>query len=294
MLAFPLSGGLYGEEKSMSDARSTVSTNPARSSSFPATGDLRGRVALVTGVGRKRGIGSAVCLALASRGADVVLSYWKAYDREMPWGSDEDEPEALLEELRASGVRAEGVEADLSRSDSAQLLLDATQERLGRPSILINTAAYSTRDGFETLDADTIDAHYAVNVRAMALLSVGFARRYPGGPGGRIVNFSSGQSLGPMPGELAYVATKGAIEAFTRTLAAEVGHKGITVNAINPGPTDTGWMTEELKREIAPMFPSGRIGQPEDAARLVAFLAGDEAAWITGQIIHSEGGFLRS
>jgi len=251
-------------------------------------------VALVTGVGRRRGIGSAVCLALASRGADVVLSYWKAYDCEMPWASDEDEPEALLRQLRAAGVGAEGIEMDLSRSDSARLLLDATEERLGRSSILVNTAAYSTRDGFETLEAEALDAHYAVNVRAMALLSVGFARRYPGGPGGRIVNFSSGQSLGPMPGELAYVATKGAIEAFTRTLAAEVGHKGITVNAINPGPTDTGWMPEELKREIAPKFPSGRVGQPEDAAKLVAFLAGDEAAWITGQVIHSEGGFFRS
>jgi 3-oxoacyl-[acyl-carrier protein] reductase len=278
----------------MSDSSSTVSTNPARSSSVPASGDLRGRVALVTGVGRRRGIGSAVCLALASRGADVVLSYWKAYDREMPWGSNEDEPEALLGELRAAGIRAEGIELDLSRSDSARLLLDVTEERLGRPSILVNTAAYSTRDGFETLDAEALDAHYAVNVRAMALLSVGFARRYPGGPGGRIVNFSSGQSLGPMPGELAYVATKGAIEAFTLTLAAEVGHKGITVNAINPGATDTGWMTEEMKREIVTKSPSGRIGQPEDAARLVAFLAGDEAAWITGQVIHSEGGFLRN
>jgi 3-oxoacyl-[acyl-carrier protein] reductase len=277
----------------MSDTRSTVFTNQARSSAVPASGDLRGRVALVTGVGRRRGIGSAVCLALASRGADVVLSFWKAYDREMPWASDEDEPEALLGQLRDAGVRAEGIEMDLSRSDSARLLLDATEERLERPSILVNTAAYSTRDDFETLDAEALDAHYAVNVRAMALLSVGFARRYPGGSGGRIVNFSSGQSLGPMPGELAYVATKGAIEAFTRTLAAEVGNKGITVNAVNPGPTDTGWMTEELKREIAPRFPSGRIGQPEDAAKLVAFLAGDEAAWITGQVIHSEGGFLR-
>ena len=277
----------------MSDTRSTVSTNQARSSAVPASRDLRGRVALVTGVGRRRGIGSAVCLALASRGADVVLSFWKAYDREKPWASDEDEPEALLGQLRDAGVRAEGIEMDLSRSDSARLLLDATEERLERPSILVNTAAYSTRDDFETLDAEALDAHYAVNVRAMALLSVGFARRYPGGSGGRIVNFSSGQSLGPMPGELAYVATKGAIEAFTRTLAAEVGNKGITVNAVNPGPTDTGWMTEELKREIAPRFPSGRIGQPEDAAKLVAFLAGDEAAWITGQVIHSEGGFLR-
>src|SRR5688572_9187435 len=278
----------------MSDSRSTISTNPAYPSSVPAIGDLRGRVALVTGVGRKRGIGSAVCLALASRGADVILSYWKAYDREMPWGSDEDEPEALLGELRATGVRAEGVEADLSRSNSPGSLLDAAEDKLGRMSILVNTAAYSTRDGFETLDADTIDAHYAVNVRAMALLSVGFAKRYPGGPGGRIVNFSSGQSLGPMQEELAYAATKGAIEAFTRTLAAEVGHKGITVNAINPGPTDTGWMTEELKNEIAPKFPLDRIGEPEDAARLVAFLSSDEAAWITGQVIHSEGGFIRS
>ena len=280
----------------MSDDRSTVSGNPTQPLPIPGatTKDLRGRVALVTGVGRRRGIGSAVCRALASCGADVVLSYWRAYDREMPWASDEDEPEAMLGELHAAGVRAEGVEADLSRPDSPGSLLDAAEERLGRPSILVNTAAYSTRDGFETLDAEALDAHYAVNVRAMALLSVGFARRYPGGPGGRIVNFSSGQSLGPMPGELAYVATKGAIEAFTLTLAAEVGHKGITVNAINPGPTDTGWMTEELKREMAPRFPSGRIGQPEDAAKLVAFLAGDEAAWITGQVIHSEGGFFRS
>ena len=276
----------------MSDDRPTPGNQPQPLST--ATGDLRGRVALVTGVGRRRGIGSAVCRALASRGADVVLSYWGAYDREMPWASDEDEPEALLGELRAAGVGAEGVEIDLSGSDSARLLLDAAEEGLGRPSILVNTAAVSTRAGFEALDAETLDAHYAVNVRAMALLSVGFARRYPGGPGGRIVNFSSGQSLGPMPEELAYVATKGAIEAFTRTLAVEIGHKGITVNAVNPGPTDTGWITEELEREITPKFALGRIGEPEDAARLVAFLAGDEAAWITGQVIHSEGGFFRS
>jgi len=251
-------------------------------------------VALITGVGRKRGIGSAVCRALASRGADVVFSYWKDYDRETPWASEEDEPEALLGELLAAGVGAEGVELDLSLPDSAQRLLDGAEEVFGRPSILVNIAAYSTRDGFEDLDAETLDAHYAVNVRAMALLSVEFARRYPGGPGGRIVNFSSGQSLGPMPGELAYVATKGAIEAFTKTLAVEVGHKGITVNAVNPGPTHTGWMTEELEQELLPKFPLGRIGHPEDAARLVAFLASDGAAWITGQIIHSEGGFFRS
>jgi 3-oxoacyl-[acyl-carrier protein] reductase len=254
---------------------------------------LRGKIALVTGVGRRRGIGSAICRALACRGADVFFTYWGGYDRDVSGDLDEGGPEALREELRGMGVRAEGVELDLSLPESPERLLDAVAGRLGPPSILVNNAAYSTRDGFERLDAETLDAHYAVNLRAAALLCVGFARRYPGGPGGRIINLTSGQSLGPMPNEIAYAATKGAIEAFTVTLAAEVGHRGITVNAVNPGPTDTGWMTERLKRELSARFPAGRVGEPEDAARLVAFLAGDEARWITGQIIHSEGGFLR-
>jgi 3-oxoacyl-[acyl-carrier protein] reductase len=276
----------------VSDARSLVPSSGIQPFYNPT--NLRGRVALVTGVGRQRGIGFAVCRALASRGADIVYSFWKAYDSESPWASEEDEPRTLLGELRDAGVRAEGVEVDLSSPDAAWRLLDRVEESLGRPSILVNVAAYSSRDGFEQLDAETLDAHYAVNVRAMALLSVEFARRYPGGPGGRIINFSSGQTIGPMPEELAYAATKGAIEAFTRTLATEVGHKGITVNAVNPGPTDTGWISEELAQELLPKFPSGRLGQPEDAPRLVAFLASDEAVWITGQIINSEGGFFRS
>ena len=254
---------------------------------------LRGRVALVTGASRRRGIGTAICRALAANGADVFFSHWLPFDRTQPVGADPGAPGALREELRGMGVRAEDMEIDLSLPDSPELLLDAVAGSLGPPSILINNAAYSTRDGFEKLDAETLDAHYAVNLRAAALLSVGFARRYPGGPGGRIINLTSGQSLGPMPGELAYAATKGAIEVLTVTLAAEVGRKGITVNAVNPGPTDTGWMTAELKEELAARFPSGRVGEPEDAARLVAFLASDEARWITGQILHSEGGFPR-
>ena len=252
---------------------------------------LRGKIALVTGAGRRRGIGTAICRALAHRGADVFFTYWGGYDRDVSGDFDEDGPEALREELRGIGVGAESVELDLSLPEAPEQLLDAVAGRLGPPSILVNNAAYSTRDGFEKLDAQTLDAHYAVNLRATALLCVGFARRYPGGQGGRIINLTSGQSLGPMPG--AYAATKGAIEAFTVTLAAEVGRRGITVNAVNPGPTETGWMTEELKRELAARFPAGRVGEPEDAARLVAFLAGDEARWVTGQIIHSEGGFLR-
>jgi 3-oxoacyl-[acyl-carrier protein] reductase len=254
---------------------------------------LRGKVALVTGASRRRGIGTAICRALAAEGADVFFTHWVPFDRTQPVGGEFGFPAELQGELRGMGVRAESMEIDLSLPDSPERLLDEVAERLGLPSILVNNAAYSTRDGFERLDAATLDAHYAVNVRATALLSVHFARRHGGGPGGRIVNLTSGQSLGPMTGELAYAATKGAVEALTVTLAAEVGHRGITVNAVNPGPTDTGWMTEELERELAPKFALGRLGEPEDAARLVAFLASEEAAWITGQVIHSEGGFLR-
>ena len=128
-------------------------------------------------------------------------------------------------------------------------------------------------------------------MRGTFLLTVEFARRLSGRSGGRIINLTSGQSLGPMPGELAYVATKGAVEAFTVSLSAELASHGITVNAVDPGPTDTGWMTEEVRKELLPRFPQGRIGQPEDVARLIAILASDEAAWITGQVMHSSGGF---
>jgi 3-oxoacyl-[acyl-carrier protein] reductase len=255
---------------------------------------LRGRVALVTGASRRRGIGAAICRAFAGEGADVFFTHWVPFDRTQPVGDEPEFPAALQKELRGMGVRAEGMEMDLSLPDAPGKLLDAVTERLGLLSILVNNAAYSARDGFERLDAETLDAHYAVNLRATALLSVEFARRHLGGPRGRIINLTSGPSLGPMLGELAYAATKGAIEAFTVTLAAEVGHKEITVNAVDPGPTDTGWMTEEIKRELSAKFPAGKVGEPEDAARLVAFLASDEARWITGQIIHSEGGFLRT
>ena len=127
------------------------------------------------------------------------------------------------------------------------------------------------------------------------LLAVEFARRFVPLPGrsGRIINLISGQGLGPMPNELAYGATKGAIEAFTRSLAPAVAGKGITVNAVNPGPTDSGWISTELRDVLLPKFPGGRLGTPEDAARLVAWLASPEAGWVTGQVIHSEGGFVR-
>ena len=258
-----------------------------------ASGRLAGRVAVVTGATRRGAIGAAICRALAADGADIFFTHFNPYDATMPWGADEDGPPDLARELAALGVRVGQFATDLGQPEAAQVVLDAVAAQLGPPSVLVNNAAYSTSDDYRTLSAASLDAHYAVNVRGMALLSVEFGRRYPGGPGGRIINLTSGQSLGPMPSELAYVATKGAVEAFTVSLAAGVAPLGITVNAVNPGPTDSGWMDDELKAALLPRFPLGRLGQPDDVARLIAFLASDDAAWITGQVLHSEGGFLR-
>ncbi len=254
------------------------------------TTDPQRRIAIVTGASRRRGIGAAICRALAADGVDIFFTHWRAFDRTGLSDVDEQGPEQLQDELRKMGVRCDSLEVDQSNVDAPARILDEVEARLGSPSILVNNAAYSTRDGYETLDAETLDAHYAVNMRGAMLLSVMFARRFTRKTGGRIINLTSGQSLGPMPGELAYIATKGAIEAFTLTLSAEVAARGITVNAVDPGPTDSGWMTEEIKRELLLRSPQGRLGQPEDAARLVAFLASDAAQWITGQVIHSHGG----
>ncbi len=254
--------------------------------------DLTGRTALVTGAGRARGIGTATARLLGERGADIFFTYWHAFDRSQPWGAEDVHPSKFLSELRTRGIRAEAGEIDLSPPDSAVSLLDLVEEQMGLPDIIVNNAAYSTQTDYEHLDAAALDAHYAVNLRAPVLLSVAFAHRYTG-EHGRIINLVTGSALGPMRGELAYSATKGALETFTRDLAAGVAAKRITVNAVNPGPTDTGWMGDELKSAIRDVSPMGRLGQPEDAARLIAFLASDEAEWITGQVIHSEGGFQR-
>ncbi len=157
--------------------------------------------------------------------------------------------------------------------------------------MLVNNAAHSVEVELERLDAAALDQHYAVNVRAAALLCAEFARRREALRGGRIVNLTSGQGLHPMPWTVAYAATKGAVDALTLTLSAALAPRGITVNAVDPGPTDTGWMGPELRRELEQAFPMGRVGSPEDAARLVGFLASEEAGWITGQIIRSRGGF---
>jgi 3-oxoacyl-[acyl-carrier protein] reductase len=244
----------------------------------------------VTGASRRIGIGFAICRALAAQGMDVAFTYWHPYDSQMVWGADQHAHDILTSELQAMGVRCLALPADLSQPDTPAALLNQVEQQLGMVSVLVNNAAYSVNGDYQQLDASALDAHYAVNIRGAFLLSVEFARRFKAGHGGRIINMTSGQSLGPMPAELAYVATKGAVEAFTLSLAAGVAKLGITVNAVDPGATDTGWITPELKTIFKRTMPSGRLGLPQDAARLVAFLASEDAEWITGEVIHSRGG----
>jgi 3-oxoacyl-[acyl-carrier protein] reductase len=246
---------------------------------------LEGRIALITGVSDKYGIGAAVCREFAKEGADIFYTYFKA---ETSWES------TFSNEIKKFNVQCSGYEVDLSDPESPKKIMDQIIRTLGVPTILVNNAAHSTNDDYRNLDASSLDSHYAVNIRGMCLLSVEFARRIEseGYKSGRIINMTSGQGKNAMPNELAYVVTKGAISAFTLSLSAGVAHLGITVNAVNPGPTATGWMSEQVKQQLQPFFNMGRVGEPEDAAKVILFLASDDAGWITGQVIHSEGGFM--
>lgn len=159
--------------------------------------------------------------------------------------------------------------------------------------VLILNHAYSTSQPFVDLTAEEIDRHLAVNVRGSLLLVREFARPHDGRPGGRVILLTSGQHLGPMTREIAYAASKGALHQITASLADLLAEKGITVNAVNPGPTDTGWASPEEHAQVLRRMPLGRWGQPDDAARLIGWLASDDARWGTGQVISSEGGFRR-
>lgn len=251
---------------------------------------LRGKVALVTGVSRKAGIGAAIAQAFAKAGADTCTTYYCPYDELMPWGSNPSEAQDIIEELKAKGVRAEGREADLADPETPAKLFDHLHRSFGCIDILVNNAVCDLAADVYALSAALLDQHYAVNVRAAMLLCAEFAKRHDGRPGGRIINLTSGQGTAPMPDNLPYAATKGAVEAFTLSMSAALAGKGITVNAIDPGPTETGWLSAELRAELLQRAPFGRIGTPEDAARLVLYLASSEAQWITGQIIRARGG----
>lgn len=275
-------------------------TAGARPGPRPA-GPLAGRVAMVTGVSRRVGIGMAVARRLAGLGADLFVTSWTAHDREQPWGADPGGTEAVLAELRpgptASGDlvvgRVEHLEADFLDPEAPSQVMAAAVQAFGHVDVLVCNHARSSGGGLGQLTAAELDASFAVNTRAVLLLVQAFAAQHAGGPGGRVVLFTSGQQLGPMTGELAYATSKGALVGITASLADALADRGITVNTVNPGPTDTDYVDQATRERVATRFPGGRWGAPDDAARLVAWLSTDDAAWVTGQVINSEGGFRR-
>jgi 3-oxoacyl-[acyl-carrier protein] reductase len=245
--------------------------------------------ALVTGASRKVGIAAAVARALAGAGWDVATTCWRPYDATEPWGSQPAEAEELVAELRGLGVRAALHEADLADPATPARVVAAAEEAVGPLTALVNVHAHSELGGLLETTAEQFDRHVAVNARATLLLAAEFVRRFRGERGtGRIVNFTSGL---PLNGEIAYAASKGAVEWITVSASVELGPRGITVNAVDPGPTDTGWLSPELHAAVEDATPLGRVGRPEDAAALVVFLCSPAGAWITGQVLRSDGGF---
>jgi len=247
------------------------------------------RVAVVTGVGRTAGIGFAIVRRLLDDGYRVL-----AHSLD---GAPLDESERLRL-----------IEADLGDPDAARRVIEAALDAFGAVDALVVNHAHGSDQSLATVTVAELDRAWAVNARAAVLLAQAFAAARAGYPGawlriddkrrrggayGRIVLLTSGQHLGPMPGELPYVLSKGAIQQATATLADELAEHGITVNAVNPGPVDTGWPSDEQREELAPRFPAGLWGRPDDIAPVVAWLLSPESAWVTGQTIDAEGGFRR-
>jgi 3-oxoacyl-[acyl-carrier protein] reductase len=249
------------------------------------------RVALITGVSRRVGIGAAVARRFAGAGYQLMLTGLPAYDAAQPYGEDPQGVPALLADLDGAAAYQT---CDFMDPDAPATAVAAATDRFGAVDALVAAHAHARHTELGSLDAGEIDRHMVVNVRATMLLVEAFARAYDDRRGdGRVVLFSSGQRLGPMTSELAYAASKAGVEMLTRNLAHLLAERGITVNCVNPGPTDTGYADRETYEQVRRLFPGGRWGRPDDAARVVEWLCSPDAAWVTGQIIDSEGGFNR-
>src|SRR5580698_5439476 len=226
---------------------------------------LRGRVAVVTGVSRRAGIGYAIARRLAALGASLYLHQFAPHDRDQPWGADPGGPQAVLTGVTAARAddqsSVQHLELDLAAPDAPSRLIDAAGQAFGHLDILVNNHARSGGDGpLGTLDAAMLDAHWAVNTRSAILLAQAFAAQHDGRPGGRVIFMTSGQDLGPMPGEVAYAASKGALASITRTLAVPLADRGITLNTVNPGPVDTGYAPPDIHEAVRRRFPAHRSG----------------------------------
>jgi 3-oxoacyl-[acyl-carrier protein] reductase len=244
-------------------------------------------LALITGASRRVGIGAAIALRLARDGWDIATTFWRAYDERMPGGSDPADQAWLQEQLAACGVMTQAVEADLSLVETPALVFDAVEQQIGPVTALVLCHCHCSASRILDTTVESFDRHFAVNARASWLLVREFGRRYRAPLGrGRIVAITSDHVAGNLP----YGASKGALDRIVLAAAEEFRELGITANVIDPGPTDTGWMTAEQIAEFSRRTPGGRPGRPDDCAHIVSFLCSQQGGWVNGQLLHSNGG----
>jgi 3-oxoacyl-[acyl-carrier protein] reductase len=249
------------------------------------------RVAVVTGVGRRRSIGAALAVGLARDGWDLALNYWRPYDDRLGYERNADDPESIADECRALGARVALVPGDLSDPTAPTAILTAATH-LGPVTGLVMSHCESVDSSILTTELADWDRHFAVNARATWLLIKAFAEQLPpvpapGEPGGRIVAMTSDHTAHNTP----YGASKGALDRIVVAAAVELADRGVRANVINPGPIDTGWMTDDIRASGEAATPAGRLGTAEDTADLVRFLFSDAGSWINGQVLYSNGGF---
>ncbi|HLE77804.1 MAG TPA: 3-oxoacyl-[acyl-carrier-protein] reductase [bacterium] len=246
-------------------------------------GTLDGKVAVVTGA--SGGLGRAIALALAKDGAAVAVHY----------GTNRDAAEQVVSDITTRGGRAISVQGDLTASEPAQRIMAAAKDALGGVHILVNNAGITKDTLLLRMRDEDWEAVLAANLSATFYCTKAALREMLRQRGGRIVNMTSvAAQLGPA-GQANYAASKAGIIGFTKAVAREVGSRGITVNAVAPGFIAVG-MTDRLPPEVVNTYveqvPLGRAGKPEEVAAVVAFLASDDAAYITGQVIHVNGGLV--
>ena len=245
---------------------------------------LAGKVAVVTGA--SKGIGASIAQALGAEGAAVVVNY----------SSSKADGERVAKEIAASGSKAVAVQANLSKPEEIERLFAEATKAFGHLDILVNNAGIYEFSPLEKMTAEHFHKQFNLNVLGLLLASQAAARQFDGG-GGSIINVSSIVSTLAVPEAAVYSGTKGAVDAITRSLAAELGPRRIRVNAIRPGMVETegfrsaGIGESDMRKQVEAQTPLRRIGQPQDIAGAAVFLASDDSAWITGETFVISGGY---